>query len=130
MSPIGYTQKSETVQKEIKYYKDQRGVSPFLEWLEGLEDEMTRTKIKLRIDRIVRGNFGHSRSLGAGLFELKIDLGPGYRVYFGMLKDGVVGILYGGSKRTQSRDIEKARRYWETGRDESYEKERNEKKLG
>lgn len=97
---------------EIKYYKDANGKSPFLDWLENLNDRMGRAKIKLHIDKLVRGNFGNCRSVGSGLHELKIHFGPGYRVYFGWIEHRFVLILCGGSKRTQDQDIEKAKKYW------------------
>lgn len=96
----------------IKYYKDSRGKSPFLEWFENLRDHIGRAKIKVHIDRLERGNFGNCRSLGNGLHELKVNFGPGYRVYFGLVAQEVVVILCGGSKQTQSRDIEKAKECW------------------
>lgn len=97
---------------EIKYVKDSEGRSPFLKWLEDLKDKVGRARIRVAVDRLERGNFGNCRSLGEGLHELKIDFGPGYRVYFGVMGQQIVVILCGGSKRTQSRDIEKALEYW------------------
>lgn len=96
----------------IKYYKDIRGKSPFLEWLENLNDLRGRAKIKIYVDRLEKGNFGNSRSLGGGLHELKINFGPGYRVYYGLMEQHLILILCGGSKQSQSKDIEKARNYW------------------
>ena len=71
-----------------------------------------------RIDRYVRrmefGNFGDSKSVGEGVRELRIDFGPGYRVYYGIDKGRIVLLLGGGTKRGQSRDIEKAIDRWKT----------------
>jgi putative addiction module killer protein len=96
----------------IKYYKNDRGQSPFWEWLESLKDRVARANVKVRIDRLERGSFGDWRPVGGGVHELKIHLGPGYRIYFGFLGRSVVVILAGGSKRTQGHDIEKAKGFW------------------
>lgn len=103
---------------QIKYYKDSRGNSPFLDWLENLADTMGRAKIKVHIDRLARGNFGNCRSLGNGLHKLKINFGPGYRVYFGLMGQEIVLILCRGSKQGQNRDIEKAKEYWASLKEE------------
>lgn len=102
---------------EIKYYKDSADKSPFLEWLESLDDRMGRAKIKVNIDRLEQGNFGSCRSLGGGLHELKIHYGPGYRVYFGMMERSIILILGGGLKRTQNKDIEKAGQRWTSSKE-------------
>ena len=103
---------------EIKYYKNSHGSSPFLEWMENLSDRVGRAKIKLHIDKLLRGNFGNCRSVGDGLHELKIHYGPGYRVYFCWLGRQLILIFCGGSKRTQDRDIEKAKQYWASLKEE------------
>ena len=90
-----------------------------MEWLENLGDRSGRVKIKVHIDRLARGNFGNCRSLGEGLHELKINFGPGYRVYFGLIRNCIVLILDGGSKRTQSQDIEMSRKYWSSLKEET-----------
>lgn len=65
-----------------------------------------------RLDRVRLGNLGQYRSAGEGVFELKIDFGPGYRVYFGQEGNTVVILLCGGDKKTQDKDIKSAREYW------------------
>lgn len=77
-----------------------------------MSDERGAAKVKARLARIRMGNFGLARSLGGGLHELKIDHGPGYRVYFGAKGIDVVILLCGGDKRTQNEDIKKARKFW------------------
>jgi putative addiction module killer protein len=67
----------------------------------------------VRLNRIRLGNFGDCKSVGAGISELRIPHGPGYRVYFGRRGKTVVILLYGGDKRTQSRDIALAQTYWD-----------------
>ncbi len=112
----------------VKYYKDSRGKSPFWKWLERLKDRKARATIKVRIDRVERGNLGDCRSLGNGIFEIKIRFGPGYRVYFGFLEQAIVVMLMGGSKKTQSQDIERAKNLWVECKN-AYENQ-NEKTFG
>ncbi|HEV2543526.1 MAG TPA: type II toxin-antitoxin system RelE/ParE family toxin [Methylobacterium sp.] len=79
-------------------------------WLLRLRDRMGRTKILTRIDRLQQGNPGVVRSVGEGVHEMKIDFGPGYRVYFVERTDGtIVVLLCGGDKDTQTRDIARAK---------------------
>lgn len=88
------------------------GKCPFQEWMEGLRDLKAKAIIRTRIDRIALGNFGNCRDLKGGLWELKIDFGPGYRVYFGKSGNQIVLLLTGGDKSSQERDIIIARDYW------------------
>ena len=96
---------------ELRRYKSASGRDPFGEWLAGLKDTRTKAKILARVDRLSLGNFGDCRSLGAGLFELRIDWGPGYRVYYAMVGKGCVLLLCGGDKSRQSADIRRATEY-------------------
>jgi len=82
-------------------------------WLKTLKDAQARHRITARIVRIREGNFGNVRRIKAGLSELKIDYGPGYRVYFTIDGGRLVVLLCGGDKSTQSRDIERADRLLE-----------------
>ncbi len=97
----------------LEYYLSKTGEKPFKEWLDGLKDIMARQKIRIRLDRVRLGNLGKNRSVGEGVFELKIDYGPGYRVYYGLDKKTVVLLLLGGDKSSQKEDITQARAYWE-----------------
>ena len=81
------------------------GGKSFKEWLDGLKDIVARQKIRIRLDRVRLGNLGKNRSAGAGVYELKIDFGPGYRVYYGLEKKTVVLLLLGGDKSSQKKDI-------------------------
>lgn len=96
---------------EIEYYKDPNGIVPFDEWINNLDDIKGRAIVRIRLGRIFRGVFGDCKSIGSGLHELKIQYGPGYRIYFGRLKNKIV-ILTAGHKGSQKKDIEKARSYW------------------
>jgi len=97
----------------LSYYLTEAGEKPFKEWLDGLKDIMARQKVRIRLDRIRLGNLGKNRSVGEGVYELKIDYGPGYRVYYGLDKKTVVLLLLGGDKASQKKDITQARMYWE-----------------
>src|SRR6266536_832122 len=81
------------------------------EWLSQFKDARTRAKIVARIDRLSVANFGDCKNLGGGLFELRIDWGPGYRVYYAMIGRSCVLLLCGGHKRKQPADIERALEY-------------------
>jgi len=80
--------------------------------LDSLKDVRARAKIRTRIDRIILGNFGFCDSVGLGVMELKIDFGPGYRIYFGQLGNRLLILLCGGDKGTQREDIRTAHSYW------------------
>ena len=103
---------AEVVPQELEIYQTDGGHSPFSEWIRALKDRIAGARIRTRLARLRLGNFGDTSSLGGGLHELRIDHGPGYRVYYGRTGDRIVLLLCGGSKKTQSRDIEQARNYW------------------
>ena len=96
---------------EIRHYANERGRDIFDDWLSCLADIRTQAKIAVRINRLAAGNFGDCRSLGKGLYELRIDWGPGYRVYYGMIARTTALLLCGGEKRTQAGDIARAQAY-------------------
>ena len=77
----------------------------YLDWINSLRDRTARARIQMRVDRLVHGNPGQYRSLTAGVRELKIDVGPGYRVYFVERRGEVIILLAGGDKSTQQQDI-------------------------
>jgi putative addiction module killer protein len=79
-------------------------------WLRGLRDARARARIAARLDRVADGNFGDAKPVGHGISELRIDYGPGYRVYFIQRGSVLVVVLAGGDKRTQHADIQTARR--------------------
>ena len=96
---------------EIRRYLTEFGGDVFGEWLAELRDLRTRAKIVARIDRLAAGNFGDCKALRGGLFEMRIDWGPGYRVYYAMVGKVCVLLLCGGDKRKQSSDIRRALEY-------------------
>ena len=87
-----------------------RQTSAFHHWLEALRDEQARTRIKMRIRRLKAGNPGDVKSVGGGISEMRIDYGPGYRVYFVRRSRSTVVLLAGGDQDSQGRDIASARR--------------------
>jgi len=98
---------------EIRRYVNRSGIDAVGDWLAGLEDLKARARIAARLDRLSLGNFGDCKALREGVSELRIDWGPGYRVYYAMLGRTCVLLLCGGDKRRQSSDITKAIEYLE-----------------
>jgi putative addiction module killer protein len=80
----------------------------YREWIEGLRDRAARARILVRVDRLIHGNPGVHRNLTSGVSELKIDVGPGYRVYYSQRGTVLLLLLAGGDKSTQDDDISKA----------------------
>lgn len=103
----------ESKQRIVLTYKTEIGYIPFNDWLEGLKDQKTRVIIRTRINRVRLGLFGDVKSVGEGVYELRIATGSGYRVYFGQDGETIVILLCGGDKSSQNRDIEKAKIYWQ-----------------
>ena len=86
-----------------------RQTAEFRGWLHRLQDANAAARIVARIRRMELGNLGDSKSLGAGLMEMRVDYGPGYRIYFVHRGPAIVVLLCAGDKRTQRRDIRRAR---------------------
>ena len=107
------------IEQEVRIYARSDGSEPFTKWLRGLRDGATRNRVRQRIARIRLGNFGDARSVGEGVQELRIHVGPGYRVYFGREGNAVVILLCGGDESSQDRDIERALEYWRDHRSRS-----------
>jgi len=80
----------------------------FIEWLASLRDQVAKAHISRRIERLAQGNAGDVKPLRAGVSEMRIDHGPGYRVYFVSHGNKLIILLCGGDKRTQDRDIKRA----------------------
>jgi putative addiction module killer protein len=96
----------------VVVYLDTASRSPFTKWFEGLNSEAA-AKVTTALYRLGQGNFSNVEGVGSGVFEYRIDFGPGYRIYFG--KDGamLVVLLGGGSKKRQQPAIEAARQAWQ-----------------
>ena len=97
----------------INEYTDEQDKSPYAEWLASLRDARARARIIMQVDRMELGLFGDSEPVGEGLSELKIHYGPGYRVYYGREALDTYLVICGGDKSTQSRDIKRAKMYWQ-----------------
>ena len=82
----------------------------FAKWLDSLRDVRARARVQIRIERLAAGNPGDVRPVGEGVSELRIDYGPGYRVYFKKIGNEVLILLAGGDNRTQDADIKTALR--------------------
>ena len=87
-----------------------RKTERFAKWIDGLRDMRARARVLARIERLVFGHVGDAKPIGEGVSELRIDYGPGYRVYFKKRGTSLVVLLAGGDKRTQARDIKTALR--------------------
>ena len=87
------------------------GTSPFGDWFDHL-DAVVAAKITTALYRLEQGNFSNVASVGSGVYECKIDFGPGYRIYFGQEGNALIILLGGGTKKTQRKDMERARRFW------------------
>ena len=96
---------------EVKEYVDETGKSPYADWHDRL-DARAATKVSTALYRLERGNFSNTEGIGGGIFEYKIDFGPGYRIYFGKAGERIVIILGGGTKKRQQQDINAAKAYW------------------
>ncbi len=96
---------------DLRGYIDENGTKRFAEWLEGL-DALAAAKVTIGLARMEQGNFSNVKGVGSGVFEYKIDFGPGYRIYFGKDGDRLVILLGGGKKKRQQRDIAAAQECW------------------
>jgi putative addiction module killer protein len=97
---------------ELREYEDDYGRSPFKIWFNTV-DATAAARIQRALTRLELGNTSNVKGVGRGVFELKVDFGPGYRIYFG--KDGseIVILLGGGAKKRQGRDIDAAQQHWQ-----------------
>ena len=95
----------------IVEYVGEDGKSPFARWFSRI-DATAAAKVSTALYRIEQGNVSNIKSVGKGIFECKIDFGPGYRIYFGWQSDTLVILLGGGAKKTQDRDIKLAYQHW------------------
>lgn len=101
---------------EIRHFLTRDGKDLYSEWHRRLRDTNAKIAIDRRINRIELGNFGDHKYCRDGVWELRIDIGPGYRVYYAISGAQVILLLCGGDKRTQSADIDRACEYWQDWR--------------
>ncbi len=102
---------------KVVHYVSEDGTDPFDTWFVSLSSE-ARARVQTRIDRVELGNFGDHKIVGQGVCELRIDFGPGYRVYYGRDGEKFVILLGGGTKKRQSNDIARAQAYWKAYKQE------------
>ncbi len=96
---------------EVREYRDQNGHNPYARWFNSL-DARAAAKVTAAVTRMSLGNFSNVKGVGGGVYEYRLDFGPGYRIYFGKDGDCLVVLLRGGTKKRQSRDIAKATEFW------------------
>ena len=118
---ISYMIINRSMKLAIREYLTPQGNNPFREWLKAL-DMGVQARIQARVLRFESGNLGDHKNVGGGIWEARLDFGPGYRLYFG--KDGaaVILLLAGGDKASQSKDIAAAKHYWKDFREAKYGK--------
>ena len=97
---------------EVREYIDERGRSPFGRWFDGL-DARAAVRVRTTLARMEAGNLSNVRGVGSGVLEYRINVGPGYRIYFGRNGETLIVLLGGGTKVRQQRDIEDARQLWQ-----------------
>ena len=100
-------------ERELKKLELQNGLVPFDEWLDSLRDWRKQAAVDARLARMRAGNFGDSKSVGGGVNELRIVIGPGLRVYYGLRGTKMVILIGGGDKGSQHRDIRRAQQLWQ-----------------
>jgi putative addiction module killer protein len=98
---------------DIAHYLTADGCDPVQDWMDALRDMRARVAILRRIERVRLGNLGDHKFCRDGVWELRVDTGPGYRVYYAQAGETLVLLLCGGDKRTQSADIGRAADYWQ-----------------
>ncbi len=96
----------------VFHYQTSGGRIPFREWLDSVSDPVAFAAVQLRVDRLERGLFGDCEPVGGSVWEMRIDTGAGYRVYYGRSGKRAVLLLCGGDKRTQKADIKRAKEHW------------------
>ena len=94
-------------------YITANGKNPICEWLSSLKDRQAKELIQSRLDQAKQGNLGDHKSVGEGVWELRITYGPAYRIYFSQVTPSQQLLLYGGDKSTQPTDIIRAKQYWQ-----------------
>jgi putative addiction module killer protein len=97
---------------ELLHYQTADGRDLFGRWLDRLKDRQALVRIATRLLRLQNGNFGDCKPIGEGIWELRVDWGPGYRIYYAIAGRHLILLCEGGDKRTQSADIERATERW------------------
>lgn len=98
--------------RAIDFYQIPNGHEPFTEWFFSIQDTRVRQRIQARLTSVRAGNLGDHKFVGDGVWELRLNFGAGYRIYFGKVDNTIVLLLCGGDKSSQKRDIRLAKNYW------------------
>ena len=98
---------------ELEDYQSAEGKDPYIDWLNGLSDRMAKARIAVRVQRITAGNFGDCKPVQEGVWELRIDHEPGYRMYNARADKRLILLLMGGAKRKQQADTTAAVEFWQ-----------------
>ncbi len=101
------------MQKRVIIYKTEEGVEAYTEYVDSLNDRAAAAKIRVCVTRAELGNLGDHKNIGRGIIEMRIHYGPGYRVYIGRHGNELIVLLCAGDKSSQTKDIQKAKAYWE-----------------
>lgn len=109
--------------KPVYIYQTAQKKVPFKDWLSELKDKKAKATITIRINRLALGNAGDWKSVGDDVFEMRIPVGPGYRLYYAFDGEELVLLLWAGDKSTQQKDINKAKMYWSDYRSRANETE-------
>lgn len=97
----------------------ENGSCPVEDWIKSIKDTQTKQRVQSRLDRIERGNRGDCKPVGNGVFEFRMDFGPGYRLYYAAARTTLIVLLIGGDKSTQDKDILLAQKLWEEYKDDT-----------
>ncbi|MEI8295696.1 MAG: type II toxin-antitoxin system RelE/ParE family toxin [Alphaproteobacteria bacterium] len=98
-------------QQKIEIYRDRLGNEPYTIWFNSLKDRQTQLRILQRTKRMVNGNFGDHKAIGKGVWEMRLNFGQGYRMYYARVKERIIVLLCSGTKKTQQQDIDQAQSY-------------------
>jgi putative addiction module killer protein len=112
MSLIRYKFKQDESPFRIEVYKTEAGRAPVNDWFLSLREARVRAIVQNRLLRVCLGNFEDRKPIGEGVWELRIDFGPGFRIYYAMSGDRIVLLLAAGDKSSQRQDIKNAISYW------------------
>ena len=97
----------------VRHYVSPAGADLFSDWLKSVRDPVAKVRIVKRVNRMEQGNFGDNSFCGDGVWEMRVDVGAGYRVYYARAGTYIMLLLCGGDKRTQSADIKAAKKHWQ-----------------
>ena len=99
---------------EVEHVLSPNGVDIYQAWLDTVRDKRSKARITTRVDRASLGHFGDVEPVGEGIFEMKINFGPGFRVYYALQDRKIIFLLGGGSKDKQQKDIDQAKPLWKS----------------